>query len=168
LFRYQLVGYFLYRKGNNNKNTKHNIFVHCVVCFATGPKLSFKRIHHRVLSSVSSFKFQSLFFSLNSFNSCLRLLAPLLFRHIIPSTTCFRRRFLRSAYLINLTFLPFTYLGCFLLSRPYVILLHFPHGQSNSYPLSPSPVPHIKIFKTHTNIYIYKSFKFNVLALRWM
>ena len=67
-----------------------------------------------------------------------------------------------------------------MLSRPYVILLHFPHGQSNKYSLNPSPVPHLKTFKTHTHththtyiyiyiyIYIYKSFKFNVLALRWI
>ena len=57
------------------------------------------------VSSNASFNFQYPHFSLNSFNSCLRLLSRLPVTSIFPSIKCFRRYFLRNVWPIQLAVL---------------------------------------------------------------
>jgi hypothetical protein len=75
-------------------------FSHYIVCLAKGQYNSlFQSESSRVRASASSFNFQYLLFSFVSSSSCLCLLPRLPVHSILPSTfpstTCFRRQFLR-------------------------------------------------------------------------
>ena len=85
------------------------IFIHSVFCLTTGPKPPPKRCLHIVRCRASSFKWEYPLLSLRSSSSFLRLLPRLLATSIspfiFPSITCFRRRFLRKMWPIQLAFL---------------------------------------------------------------
>ena len=83
-------------------------FIYSVFCLTTGPKPPPKRCLHIVRSRSSSFKWEYPLLSLRSSSSFLRLLPRLLATSIslfiFPSTTCFRRQFLRIMWPIQLAF----------------------------------------------------------------
>ena len=76
--------------------------IRSVVYLTTGLQPLSKRVLYQVWSNVSSFHFQYPMFSSRSSSSCLRLLPLFPVTSILPSTfpsiTCFRRQFLRTAY----------------------------------------------------------------------
>jgi hypothetical protein len=83
-------------------------------------------------------------FSLKISNSCLRLLLRLFVPSIFPSTTCFRRQFLRKTWPIELAFLLFIWRS--FLPWLYSILLRSSHDWSRCL-LHPSARPHFTTFK---------------------
>jgi hypothetical protein len=68
------------------------IFFLYVMCLVTSLYPPLKRVLHRVLSSVFSFRFQYLSFSLRPSSNCLRHLPRLLVFCICPSITSFGRQ----------------------------------------------------------------------------
>ena len=74
---------------------------------------------------------------LRSSRSCLRLLHSILFPSIFPLVTCFRKKFLRMMWSVELAFLHTAVCRMFLSPWPYVIL-HVSHDQSNWPSLSSS------------------------------
>jgi hypothetical protein len=91
-------------------NIKINIvFIHSsVICQSTGPQTLPKRFLYLMRSRASSFKWEYPLLSPRSSSNFLRLLPRLLFTSIcpfiFPSITCFRRRFLRKIWRIQLAF----------------------------------------------------------------
>ena len=83
--------------------TTKSMFIHLVVCLATGPKPLPKRALHIEQSRPSSFKWEYPLLSLRSFNSFVRLLPCLPNTSIPPcifhSITRCRRQFLRKMFL---------------------------------------------------------------------
>ena len=83
-------------------------FIHSVFCLTIGPKPSPKWFLHIVWSRASSFKWEYPLLSLMSSSSFLHLLPHRLVTSIspfiFPSTTCFRRQFLRKMWPIQLAF----------------------------------------------------------------
>ena len=83
-------------------------FYYSVCCLTTGPKPLPKRFLHIVRSKAFDFKWEYPLPSLRSSSSFLHLLPCLLVTSIspfvFPSTTCFRRQFLRKMWPIQLTF----------------------------------------------------------------
>ena len=105
-----------------------------VICQMTDPKPLPKRFLHIVRTRASSFNWQCPLLSLRSSNSFLRLLPRLLFTSIcpfiFPSTTCFRKQFLRKMWPIKLAFRFLISCRIFLCLLT-VTLLHFSHDRSN-------------------------------------
>ena len=87
---------------------REEIFIHLVVCLATGPKPLPKRALHIVQSRASSFKWEYPLLSLRSSSSFLRLLPRLPVTSIPPcvfrSITRCRRQFLRKKWPIQFAF----------------------------------------------------------------
>ena len=83
-------------------------FIHSVFCLTTLPKPPPKRFPHVVRPRASSFKCEYPLLSLRSSSSFLHLLPRLLVTSIspfiFPSITCFRRKFLRKMWPIQLAF----------------------------------------------------------------
>ena len=87
---------------------KFSFIHHSVFCLTTGPKPHIKRFLHIVRSRASSFKWEYPLLFLRLSSSFLRFLPRLLVTSIspfiFPSTTCFRRQFLRKMWPIQLAF----------------------------------------------------------------
>ena len=83
-----------------------------------------------VWSSVSSFNFYYLLFSLGSTSSCLHLLSRLPATFIFASIKCFGREVLCTMYQIKLSCF-FIYVGCLFSHWLFLTILHFSHDPSN-------------------------------------
>jgi len=153
-------------------------FIHLAVCLTTGPKPLPKRALHIVRSRASSFKWEYPLLSLRSSSSFLRLIPRLpvtsILPFIFPSTTRYRRQFIRKMWPIQLAFRFLISCSIFLCSLTLVILLHFSHDRSNwSFPLAISQSFKMKIMAeiqdwiTHMEFCVYMSHCYRVLAALW-
>ena len=99
-------------------------FIHSLRSLSYGRSKASSKTSSPHRSSASSFNLNHFLFFLRPCNSCLRLLPRLPLSSILPSMfptiTCFRSRFLRKMWPIQLAFLPFIVCRAFLYSRtPY-------------------------------------------------
>ena len=74
------------------------------MCLTTGPQPLPKRVLRKVWSGAISFNFQYLLVSLRSSSSSSHLLSRFSDTYIFPSLACFRRRFLRKMWPVQLAF----------------------------------------------------------------
>ena len=137
-------------------------FTQTAVCLTTGPYAVPKPALQTELSRVSYSNLQYPVFALKSPSSCLRHFALHPFSSIlpstIPSTTRCSRQFLRKMWPIQLTFLPFIFVGYSSPSCLYVTILHFSRVRL----LYSSPSTHFKTLQVSL-IYFSKCPKFSNL-----
>ena len=85
-----------------------DMVIYSAVCLATGPFPLPKRVLHRQRPNAPSFNFHYPVFSLRSYSSRLPLLPRLPVTYILPtifpSITCFRRKFVRKMWPVQLAF----------------------------------------------------------------
>jgi len=89
----------------------------------------------RVQSSASSYHFQYLLVSLNSFGNCLRFLPRLHFTYIFPLIICFRKQFIRKMWSTQFPLPPYLsfllYVGWTFPPQIFVTLLSSAHAPYN-------------------------------------